>query len=61
MPPGMIRSFFFYSVGWDKDEDHNVVTGDRVLPLPGPPAEDESWRLLYNTRWIPHDLWKGSE
>jgi tetratricopeptide (TPR) repeat protein len=30
----MVRSFFFYSVGWDKDGDHNVVDGDTVAPLP---------------------------
>jgi len=61
--PGVKRSFFFYSVGWDKDGDHNVVDGDTVDPLP---AEGESlygnsldqeqdWRLQYNTRWVPGD------
>ncbi len=61
LQPGMVRSFFFYSVGWDKDADHNVVEGDMVDPLP---TEDESntrtsldgeddWRLRYNTRWVP--------
>jgi len=34
LQPGLTRDFFFYSVGWDKDGDHNVVEGDRVDPLP---------------------------
>jgi hypothetical protein len=61
--PGMSRSFFFYSVGWDKDADHNVVDGDTVDPLPveGESAnrnsvdDEEDWRLQYNTRWVPGD------
>ncbi len=56
---GAVRSFFFYSVGWDKDGDHNVVDGDQVEPLPvtaPAAADDESdWRLRYNTRWVPGD------
>ncbi len=54
LPPleeGRSRSFFFYSVGWDKDGDHNVVGGDRVEPLPVV-AEDDDWRIRYNTRWV---------
>jgi len=54
LPPlerGHRRSFFFYSVGWDKDGDHNVVSGDRVEPLPVV-AEDDIWRIRYNTRWV---------
>jgi tetratricopeptide (TPR) repeat protein len=46
------RTFFFYSVGWDKDGDHNVVGGDKVEPLPVA-AEDDDWRIRYNTRWVP--------
>ena len=61
--PGMRRSIFFYSVGWDKDADHNVVDGDTVDPLPMrvESAYDNSldaetdWRLQYNTRWVPGD------
>lgn len=34
VPAGMIRTFFLYSVGWDKDGDHNVVASDTVEPLP---------------------------
>ena len=66
LPPahsGMVRSFFFYSVGWDKDADHNVVEGDMVDPLPVeelPAGRDTidaemDWRLRYNTRWVPGD------
>ncbi|MEK7730219.1 MAG: hypothetical protein AAB363_00015, partial [Planctomycetota bacterium] len=66
LPPvqsGMVRSFFFYSVGWDKDADHNVVKGDTVDPLPveGESADgnsvddEEDWRIQYNTRWVPGD------
>lgn len=36
VPSGFVRTFFFYSVGWDKDGDHNVVTGDTVEPFPVP-------------------------
>jgi len=57
LPPperGRTRTFFFYSVGWDKDGDHNVVTGDRVEPLPVV-AKDDDWRIRYNTRWVSRD------
>jgi tetratricopeptide (TPR) repeat protein len=53
LPPGMVRTFFFYSVGWDKDGDHNVVDGDRVEPLPVDADADDGWRIRYNTRWVP--------
>ncbi len=62
VPPGMARSFFFYSVGWDRDMDHNVVGGDQVLPLPAGTTSDsvepEAWRIEYNTRWVPRDRFK---
>ncbi len=53
--PDHRRSFFFYSVGWDKDGDHNVLDGDTVEPLPrsAPPATtSDEWQLEYNTRWV---------
>jgi len=59
---GMKRSFFFYSVGWDKDGDHNVTDGETVEPLPVGLAGSDSdadgasaadWRFRYNTRWVP--------
>ncbi len=51
---GQQRSFYFYSVGWDKDADPNVVDGDQVLPLPVDMPEED--RLLYNTRFVPRDV-----
>ncbi|MBW1883944.1 MAG: VCBS repeat-containing protein [Deltaproteobacteria bacterium] len=57
LPPlerGRARTYFFYSVGWDKDGDHNVVSGDRVEPMPVV-AEDDNWRIHYNTRWVSKD------
>jgi tetratricopeptide (TPR) repeat protein len=55
-PPGWRRTFFFYSVGWDKDGDPNVAGGDRVEPLPGEAGTSlDGWRLRYNTRWVPRE------
>ncbi|WP_397571414.1 FG-GAP-like repeat-containing protein [Schlesneria sp. T3-172] len=34
LPPGWVRDFVLYSVGWDKDADLNTVYGDVVEPLP---------------------------
>ena len=54
LPPpaaGRQRTFFFYSTGWDKDGDHNVIDGDTVEPLPVVAAGDD-WRVRYNTRWV---------
>jgi tetratricopeptide (TPR) repeat protein len=50
LPRGWQRTFAFYSVGWDKDADHNVVEGDTVEPLPVSGSGD--WRVKYNTRWV---------
>ena len=62
-PAGMERTFFFYSFGWEKDGDHNVVGGDVVWPIPtGKEAvenasfdETSDWRIRYNTRYVPID------
>ncbi len=54
LEPGRVRTYFFYSVGWDKDGDHNVVDGDSVEPLPVL-ARDDTWRIRYNTRWVSRD------
>jgi len=54
LEPGLARTFFFYSVGWDKDGDHNVVSGDSVEPLPVY-AKDDAWQIRYNTRWVSRD------
>lgn len=58
IPQGRSRTYFLYTVGWDKDADHNVVTGDRVEPYPGQEgmdlAEQEAWQRG-QTRWVPLD------
>jgi hypothetical protein len=51
-PPGQERTFFFYSFGWCKDADHNVIGGESVAPLPV--ASDEA-DLETLTRWVPRD------
>jgi hypothetical protein len=56
VPEGHKRSFFFYSVGWEKDGDHNVIAGDRIAPLPVTTSSDDDWWLKYNTRWVPGNL-----
>ena len=66
VPDGFARTFFFYSVGWDKDGDYNVVGGDRVGPLPvaddvilrDEEQTDTGWRIQYNTRWVPRDRFR---
>jgi len=57
-PPaaGRERTFFFYSVGWDKDGDANVISGDTIEPLPV--AAEGEWERLYNTRPIPRDAFR---
>jgi len=62
LPPltqGWTRTLFFYSVGWDKDADHNVVAGDTVEPLPVRAEGD--WEVEYNTRWVPADQVGGQD
>jgi tetratricopeptide (TPR) repeat protein len=64
-PDGMVRTFFFWSMGWDKDSDYHVVTGDRIDPLPWhgldaqrygaevrPPFASDALHRQFNTRWI---------
>jgi hypothetical protein len=56
LPPvasGRARTFFFRSVGWDKDADHNVVEGDTVEPLPV--SAKGGWQTEFNTRWVRAD------
>ncbi len=70
LPPladGLERTFFLYSVGWDKDADYNVLTGQTVEPLPFDEGVrrtrtddvDPGWRLRYNTRWVRRDHFAG--
>jgi hypothetical protein len=54
VPAGQVRTFFLYSVGWDKDQDYNVEGGDQVGPLPV--GEGQPWTLRFNTRWVPAQL-----
>ncbi len=53
---GRVRTFFFYSVGWDKDGDLNVIGGDTVEPLPV--AAPGDWQERFNTRWVPRDAFR---
>jgi hypothetical protein len=58
VPAGKVRTFFFHSVGWDKDSDHNVLDGERVRPLPVALTPDDDWWLRYNTRWVSRDRFR---
>jgi len=64
-PPGQVRDFFLYSVGWDKDADFHTKLGSVVEPLPWngmedqrygeqmrPAFENDDWIRKYNTRWV---------
>ena len=64
-PPGFVRDFFLYAVGWDKDADFHVGQGWRVDPLPFGGMDDQAydhqqrpsrlsnaWIEKYNTRWV---------
>jgi Tfp pilus assembly protein PilF len=70
-PPGHERSFFLYSVGWDKDADFHVELGWRVEPLPWhgmddqayghqirPPFASDALHQKYNTRWVTQPTFK---
>jgi tetratricopeptide (TPR) repeat protein len=60
LPSGRTRTFFFYSVGWDKEGSYNVVNGDTVEPLPVIAEAGDDWRVRYNTRWVSGD-WPARE
>jgi hypothetical protein len=62
---GLIREFFLYSVGWEKDSDFHVEKGWTVEPLPfhgmddqrygqqaRPAMDGNVWIAKYNTRWV---------
>src|SRR5207237_6860542 len=64
-PPGQLRDFFLYSVGWDKDADFHTKLGATVEPLPWngmddqrygqeprPAFQNDGWMGKYNTRWV---------
>ncbi|MBE7502243.1 MAG: VCBS repeat-containing protein [Verrucomicrobiales bacterium] len=65
-PPGTHRSFFLYTVGWDKDADFHVQLGWCVDPWPWHGMDDQRYGLetrpafasdelmrRYTTRWVP--------
>ena len=71
-PPGTVRDFFLYTVGWDKDADFHCELGWQIEPLPWhgmddqlygnqprPAFANDDWIRKYNTRWVgPHTLTK---
>jgi hypothetical protein len=71
--PGMVRDFFMYVDGWDKDADFHVADGTRVEPLPWHGMDDQrygtearpaglgdGWIAKYNTRWVGPETLKRS-
>ncbi len=63
--PGMERTFFLWTVGWDKDADYHVARGNTVEPLPWngmndqlhgvearPAFVSDALHERFNTRWI---------
>lgn len=64
-PRGMVREFFLYVDGWDKDSDFHVATGTQIEPLPfhgldpqrygrepRPAFASDALHRRYNTRWV---------
>jgi hypothetical protein len=64
-PAGVLRDFFLWSVGWDKDADFHCVRGAEVEPLPWHGMDDQKYgdeprpafpgdalHRKYNTRWV---------
>jgi Flp pilus assembly protein TadD len=65
VPPGMVRDFFLFTVGWDKDADYHVAAGDRIEPLPWHGMDDQKYgrqprpafpsdalQQKFATRWV---------
>lgn len=72
-PPGTVRDFFLYTVGWDKDSDFHVELGWQVGPLPWhgmndriygreerPAFASDALMRKYTTRWVPQHTLKRS-
>ena len=70
-PPGTVRDFFLYTVGWDKDADFHVELGWKVEPLPWHGMDDQAYgrqpRPAFpsddlmrrtSTRWVPQPTLK---
>jgi cytochrome c-type biogenesis protein CcmH/NrfG len=64
-PAGLVRDFFLYVDGWDKDSDFHVAAGTRVEPLPFHGMQDQLYgreerpafpsdelHRRYHTRWV---------
>jgi len=64
-PAADARTFFLFTVGWDKDADFHIVDGNRVEPLPWEGMDDQRYgreprpnhagdtlNRRYNTRWV---------
>ncbi len=64
-PKGMVREFFLYVDGWDKDSDFHVAKGTEIEPLPFHGMNDQLYGIekrprfpsdtlhqKYNTRWV---------
>ncbi len=62
---GMVRDFFLFTVGWDKDADYHVVRGTEVEPLPWTGMDDQRYgsaerptfpgnelQERFRTRWV---------
>jgi len=63
--PGLARSYFLHSVGWDKDADYHVAAGTSIEPLPWSGMDDQLHGIQprpafpsdalhqeFNTRWV---------
>lgn len=61
-PPGTTRTLLWRSVGYNKEADLNNAGGGHVWPLAVDTRhgrsddEEDAWRIIYNTRWVPFDL-----
>ena len=62
---GMVREYFLYADGWDKDSDFHVAAGDTIEPLPFHGMDDQRYgqqerpvfpsdalHRKYHTRWV---------
>jgi hypothetical protein len=62
---GLVRDFFIYTVGWDKDADFHCERGWEIEPMPWhgmdyqrygreerPAQLDNTWMARWNTRWV---------
>jgi tetratricopeptide (TPR) repeat protein len=64
VPEGCERTLMWRSVGYNKEADPNNAGAGNVWPL-GPETrygrndeEEDAWRLKWNTRWLPPDVFR---